>query len=388
VHHTGEELFISHYNNQYDAAAGLAIHYFRTGNRTALTLFDDLMRHVIDVDIYHTTEDRPAYNHGLFWHTAHHTNAGKATHRTYPKGRGASGGPSAEHNYNTGLMLYYFMTGDPRAREAAIDLGQWVIDMDDGRLTALRWLSRAPTGYASATGSFDYHGPGRGPGNGVVALLNASRLTGERRFMDKAEELIRRCVHPNQDLEALNLLDTERRWYYTVFLQAIGRYLGAKEERGELDETYDYARATLLHYARWMRGNEYPYLEKPERLEFPTETWAAQDLRKSEVFCSAAAHATGDERALFEERAKFFFKYSMTALERMATSRFTRPRVLILTNGYSWPSDKSRPILSAGGLGPTPAQVSFQSQRKQALVRVVVIAGAATLGLVLAFLLL
>lgn len=382
VHHTGEELFISHYNNQYDAAAGLAIHFFRTGNRTALTLFDDLMRHVVDVDIYHTTEDRPAYNHGLFWHTAHHTNAGKATHRTYPRSSGASGGPSAEHNYNTGLMLHYFMTGDCRAREGAVDLAQWVIDMDDGRLTALRWLSRAPTGYASATGSFDYHGPGRGPGNGIVVLLNAFRLTGERRFMDKAEELIRRCVHPTQDLEALDLLDTERRWYYTVFLQAIGRYLGVKEERGEIDATYDYARATLLHYARWMSVHEYPYLEKPERLEFPNETWAAQDMRKSDVFKYATLYADGtDEHALFLARSQFFFDYSVGAVGETPNRRFARPAVLLLTNGYSHVQNLAvaapRPLRTAGFGGPR----RFDPQRRIAVNRLL---AAGILGVVTA----
>ena len=383
VHHRGAELFVSHYNNQYDAAAGLAIHVFRSGSRQALKLFDELMRHVIDVDIYHTTEDRPAYNHGLFWHTAHHTNAGRATHRTYPTGSGASGGPSAEHNYNTGLMLHYFMTGDPGAREAAIELAHWVIDMDDGSLTPLRWLSRAPTGFASATGSFDYHGPGRGPGNGIIALLNAHRLTGERRFIDKAEELIRRCVHPGQDLEALNLLDTERRWYYTVFLQALGRYLGIKTERNELDESFEYASASLLHYARWMAANEYPYLEKPDRLEFPTETWAAQDMRKSEVFTYAAQYADAAERRRFEERAAFFFDYTVRSLSSMPTSRFTRPRVLMLTNGYRYAAahrhgdDQNWAARTFMG---SRRQRSFIPQRRLAmrrLIAIVVLVGAA-----------
>ena len=40
-------------------------------------------------------------------------------------------------------------------------------------------------------------------------------------------------------------------------------------------ERYAYGRASLLHYARWMADNEYPYLDKPEILEYPNETWAA-----------------------------------------------------------------------------------------------------------------
>ena len=77
---------------------------------------------------------------------------------------------------------------------------------------------------------------------------------------------------------------------------------------------YAYARETLLHFARWMAEHEYPYLEKPEVLEFPTETWPAQDIRKSEVFMYAALHASGAERERFLERADFFFRYSVDTL--------------------------------------------------------------------------
>ena len=76
-----------------------------------------------------------------------------------------------------------------------------------------------------------------------------------------------------------------------MFLQALGKYLDYKAERGELDALYAYARASLLHYARWMAEHEYPYLSKPEMLEYPTETWAAQDMRKAEVLQEAGRWA-------------------------------------------------------------------------------------------------
>jgi hypothetical protein len=327
---------VSHYNNQYDPVAGFAYQFLRSADLRWLRHMDELAKHVIDIDIYHTTQDKAAYNHGLFWHTAHHADADLATHRTYARAStGGSGGPSSEHNYNTGLTLYYFLTGDTRARDAAIELADWAIDMDDGSKTPLRWLSRGPTGLASATGSFTYHGPGRGPGNSIVSLLNAFRLTGAPKYLEKAEALIRRCVHPSDDIPALNLLDADRRWFYTVFLQALGRYLDIKTERGEIDDAYVYAKATLLHYARWMADHEYPYLDKPAILEHPTETWAAQDMRKCEVFQYAAKHEPGADRERFLERARFFFDYSVSTLAKMDTSGFTRPTVIMLTNGYS-----------------------------------------------------
>lgn len=384
VFHDGPTPFVSHYNNQYDAVAGLAIQYFRSGDPRWRDLMADLANHVTDTDIYHTIEDKAAYNHGLFWHTAHHTNADLATHRTYPRSGGSSGGPSAEHNYNTGLLLHYFMTGDARAREAVIGLADWVIAMDDGTRTPFRWLSRHATGLASATGSFDYHGPGRGPGNGIVSLLNAFRLTGERAYIAKADELIRRCVHPQQDLEALNLLDAERRWYYTVFLQALGRYLDAKAEYGEFDAMFAYGQQSLVHYARWMADHEYPYLAKPEILEFPNETWPAQDMRKSEVFKYAAKHADGRERERFLERARFFFDYSVSTLLAMPTHRFTRPTVLMLTNGYSQAYfEKTVPSaarMDRGGTFEPPAR--FTPQRQIALRRAAAISLAVLVALV------
>ena len=120
-------------------------------------------------------------------------------------------------------------------------------------------------------------------------LLDGYRLTGERMFLDKAEQIVRRCIHPADDIESRNLLDAENKWFYTMFLQALGRYLDLKAERGQLDRMYAYARASLLSYARWMADHEYPFLEKPAILEYPTETWPAQDMRKSEIFEAAAA---------------------------------------------------------------------------------------------------
>lgn len=388
VFHQQVAPLVSHYNNQYDAVAGFAVQFFRTGDERWRSLMVDLARHVIDIDVYHTAGDKSAYNGGMFWHTNHHVDAGTATHRTYPRSAGGSGGPSAEHNYSTGLLLHYFMSGDDAAREVAIQLADWVIAMDDGRRTPLRWISKARTGLASATGSMDYHGPGRGPGNSIVVLLNAWRLSRDARYLTKAEELIVRCAHPEQDLDALNLLDAERRWYYTVFLQALSRYLDCKAESGSFDAKYAFACQTILHYARWMERHERPYLDTPERLEFPNETWVAQDMRKAEVF-DAAARYTGhaDERVRFRSRAQFFHEYVMTTLPAMPTSTFTRPLVLLLTNGHARSSVLERqvrdPALEKGGF---PVQAPFSTQRQVAFSRALIIVSGAVVSLLLALL--
>ena len=381
--------FVSHYNNQYDAMASFGLQFLRTGDARWRRLMVDLARHVRDIDIYRTREDKAAYNGGLFWHTSHYTDAGTATHRTYPRGS-AGGGPSAEHNYNAGLMLHYFMTGERGSREAAIGLGRWVIDMDDGQQTMFRWLSRGATGLASASGSMAYHGPGRGSANSILACLVAARLTAAPEYSAKADELIRRCIHPADDVDARNLHDAERRWYYTVFLQTLGWYLHHKAEAGRFDEMYVYARDSLLRYARWMALHERPYLDRPEVLEFPTETWAAQDIRKADVFLWAAQHAGGEARAGFLERAQFFFDYSVSTLADSPSGHFTRPLILLIGNGmrHGWvrrmgaslPPSADVPTIPAG-LAPA----AFEPQKTRAKRRagiIVMLAVAAVLAAV------
>jgi hypothetical protein len=97
---------------------------------------------------------------------------------------------------------------------------------------------------------------------------------------------------------------------------------------------YRYARASLLHYARWMLENERPYLETPERLEYPTETWAAQDIRKGDIFFHAARHAERSERDRFLERAEFFYRYAVDALSGMPSRTLCRPVAIMMGNGY------------------------------------------------------
>lgn len=330
---------VSHYNNQYDAVAGFMTRFMQTADHRWWTLGHDLAVHVADVDLYHTGRDRAAYNGGYFWHTEHYRTSGTATHRAYSRRSGTSGGgPSSEHNYTTGLMLHYFLTGSEKSRAAVIQLANWVIDMDDGRKSRFRWIDRRDTGLASATRDPDFHGPGRGAGNSINALIDAHRLTGEPRYLEKADALIARSVHPDDDPEAIDPLDAENRWSYTVFLQALGKYLEYRAERGLVDAKFDYARAVLLKYAMWMSAHERPYLDTPERLEYPTETWAAQDLRKAAVFEFAARH-TRDEgtRACLLARADGFVDYAVSMLLRSPTGRLTRPLVLLLAYGFQRP---------------------------------------------------
>lgn len=294
THYVGSNTIVSHYNNQFDMIFGATLQLTATGDLKWFDLLDPLARHVMDIDIYHTSEDRAAFNGGMFWHTDHYVDARLCTHRTYSRhnqspGHAYGGGPSCEHNYTTGLLHYYFLTGNPEARESVLSLADWVIQMDDGRNTIFGLLDDGPTGAASATVFEDFHGPGRGAGNSINTLLDAWLLTMSERYLRKLEELIRRCVHPQQNPDDLHLLDAEGHWSYTVFLNSLGRYLIAKSDEELFDAMYSYARDVMKTYGRWMAVHERRTLENPEELQYPTEAWAAQDFRKANVLRIAAS---------------------------------------------------------------------------------------------------
>jgi len=339
VRHTGPEPFVSHYNNQYDFVYGACVHFLATGDVRWRQLLDAAAAHSIDIDIYHTDGDKPAFNHGLFWHTDHYTRAATCTHRTYSRRngrRGYGGGPSNEHNYTSGYLQYFYLTGDPDAAAAVRELADWVLALDDGAQTVLGAIDSGPSGAATRTVEAAYHGPGRGAGNSINALLDAYALTRDRRYAAKAEELIERCVHPADDITALGLDQPEQRWSYLAFLQVLGKYLTHKIEWGEADYHYHYAREALLHYARWMDAHEVPYKDVLDRVEIPTETWPAQDIRKSHVLLMAADYTDGEERARFRARGRFFFKRCLADLLGFTTAYLTRPMVILAVYGHTY----------------------------------------------------
>lgn len=348
VYHQGERPLISHYNNQYDPCAGMYRKFFATGNPLWGRLAADLAKHVLDIDIYHTDNDREEYNRGLFWHTDHYIDAGLSTHRSFSREhllgkdpRFCGGGPGAEHCYTTGLMLHYFQTGDPAFRDAVINLADWVICSLAGPFTvlaatkrALRYIDRLRRSNSKNSPVFPRYPLSRGTGNAITACIDAHEVGGGSRFMNQAEEFIRGAVHPDDDIAARNLLNAEIAWSYTVLLVAVVKYLDKKRELGLTDAGFEYARASFLAYAEWMALHEYPYLEKPEQLEYPNETWAAQDLRKSVIFYHAARYAKQERRELFLERGKHFFTTAMQELLQHRSSSFTRPVALMLQNGW------------------------------------------------------
>lgn len=372
THFAGSGTVVSHYNNQFDLVFGAIQNLIVSGDVSWFDLFDPMARHVMDIDIYHTDQDRACFNGGLFWHTDHYVDAQTATHRTYSKKNagegGYGGGPSNEHNYPTGLMYYHFLTGNEEARECVLSLADWVINMDDGQQTLFAALDSDNTGLASKTVSDDFHGPGRGVGNSINACLDGWILTADSRYMAKAEQLIMRCVHPNQNCDELHLADAEGHWSYTVCLTALGRYLHVKVSDNQLDETYEYVRQTLVHYGNWMAKNEKPSLSVPEELQYPTEAWAAQDFRKANALRIAASCChDNDQASTMIEAADSLQEAAWTDLYRFGDAHHSaRCLSIIMTEGLRQLFHESTPSapFPIGDQKPTTAEwTMFELQK-------------------------
>jgi hypothetical protein len=352
VGHKIDGSFISHYNNQYDCLYSMLLQFMSTGDLRWFFLSDQLSHHLKDIDIYHTDNDRPEYCHGLFWHTQHFTNASTATHRCYSRnhvaGNGQTdygGGPSLAHLYSEGLLLHYYLTGDNTSREALLELALFIkhnIIMETTQCKKIyHWVRRfikycIPTrkapGLVQINKVYNLDGPGRASGNALHTLLDAYNLTGHEEYAILSVTLIKQCIGPKDSIAKRELMDVENRWMYTIFLQSLERFLDCLEQHNLLGEAYEYGRKSLLHYARWMLENESTYLTQASILEYPNETWAAQDLRKAIILLSSVKLANNSECSLFRSKALCLTEQALDELFRFPSKTLTRPLAIVMQN--------------------------------------------------------
>ena len=356
----GSKPYISHYNNQYDPIYGFCRQYLRSGDARWFQLMDELARHVSDIDIYHTSEDRAEYNHGLFWHTDHYLPAHTCTHRTYSKHNSTSsipgqtgGGPANEHCYSTGLLYHYWLTGNRHSKQAVLDLADWMINMHEGApgLLSRLWsvkLRELPKFKALMRGSdtSPYRYPfTRGTGNYVNTLLDAYELTAAPQYLQRAELVLQNCLHPNDDISKRDLGNIEVTWSYLVLLGVLPRYLRLKAIIGQQDGVYQQMAAAFYCYSRWLAEHEQPFLTRPELLEFPNDTWTAQDMRKVMLLRQAAQLFPADAE-LFLAPAERWYQWLCQRLQASKELEFARVQVLLLLVHGAQQQDKHLQALS------------------------------------------
>lgn len=360
-----DQLFISHYNNQYDTLLGTTIQLLSSPSSRWSDVALPLACHIKDIDIYNTTDDKPEYNGGLFWHTDHYLPAATCTHRTYSKvhtavydGHQGGGGPGGQHCYTTGLTMHALLFNDQRAEQKVIQLTEWVRHFYNGNNSILGRLHRFVsidlkpdqlTNIGFVKRGFRYP-LDRGTGNYIVALLDSYELTSKSELITEAGFVIRNTIGCNEDLEERDLKNTENSWFYTVFLQALIRYLLVKESASENDDDYSYAIRVFNNLATWMAENEEPYLDNPEKLEFPNDTWAAQDLRKAVIF-AYAGYFNAHEAQKYQALCNTYVHYVQNKLSNSAEASTTRILAILMQN-YGV-IEKAR-ILGHSPLKPVP----------------------------------
>lgn len=341
-----EPPFISHYNNQYDPIYGFARQFALTGDQRWFQLMDDLARHVVDIDIYDTEEDRAEYNHGLFWHTDHYLNAYTATHRTFSRFNDSSstpdqtgGGPAEEHCYSTGLLYHHYLTGNEKSRQAVFQLAHWMTALHEGQggfleqmlaikkreVPALKKMIRGKT---VSTHRYPFN---RGTGNYLNTLLDVWILDENEAWLQHAEAVIRKTIHPLDVIENRDLLDVENRWSYLVLLATLFRYLYLKRQINSYDEQYDYTKESLLRYTQWMLSNERPFMEDKSKLEFPNDTWVAQDVRKAMLMFQASEldHENADQ---YRKQGLKWLKEHTETLKHSKERHFSRILIILMQN--------------------------------------------------------
>ncbi|MFT5283128.1 MAG: hypothetical protein ACI94Z_001963 [Yoonia sp.] len=362
--HKGKGIFVSHYNNQYDPLFGFVKQWLLTQNSTFKVLAEDLFDHIIHIDIYHTKHDKPEYNQGLFWHTDHYVPAKTATHRTYSQHQetgvymdhAGGGGPGAHHCYSSGLALYYLMTGDERAKQATLGLGQWMRNIYEGDGTLLGLILRAKNANNITLAFMNKLLPGkgtgivrnlftneypldRGTGNYVNVLLDCFETTLQKSYFEQAQYVILNTISENDNINARNFEDVENSWYYVVFLQAVAKYLAivgqqisvASSQFVNLHKVLAIHNA-FIHYVNYMAKHEQHYLANTAILEYPNDTWTGQDLRKVHVLL-CGYELTHNPQML--SKAKQLTDVVYPALLASKEVTYTRIQALIMQNYVS-----------------------------------------------------
>ena len=128
-------------NNEYDYPHAMYMMYARTGIRRMLDYGNTAVSHWMDVDICHYSAN-PLYVNGQWEHTRRHN--GGTEDGTFSRGIMA-----CSHEWVEGLLDYYHFTGDERALDAAIGIGDNVLGLlDTPEYQGLGEISARETGWA------------------------------------------------------------------------------------------------------------------------------------------------------------------------------------------------------------------------------------------------
>jgi hypothetical protein len=150
-------------SGHYDWPYGLLLQFLRSGDYAFFQLGEEMARHRMDIDQYHTDRGSPYLNHFQWNEFGNHDRSREPWE------------PNPSHTWAQGLILYHLLTGNQKARETALEVGQ---------ATTTYW-NMVP-------GSAEL----RIQGWSIENLLALYQLTGEQAYLDLAVKVYREKTTP------------------------------------------------------------------------------------------------------------------------------------------------------------------------------------------------
>jgi hypothetical protein len=80
--------------------------------------------------------------------------------------------------------------------------------------------------------------------------------------------------------------------------------------------------------------HETTFLSRSDELEYPNETWCAQDLRKAAIFAFVSNLTDNSEKKIrYMEKAVFFYNKSLDDIQNFKERQYlARPQALLMQN--------------------------------------------------------
>ncbi len=225
-----------YYNQEYDHMLGVTVQFARTGQRAYFDEADIMAWHFMDVDVLHAS-NCPMNEKGQHMHFTDH----------------AKGETHAGHGTVEGLWHYYMLTGEPRAKEVAVGIGDYFAKI------------------AAWKDFLDYRDDEeRTMGFALKALVSSWRATLNPRYKLAAQMVVEQAIagqdpdtgnwdhplYPNEDKHRPVCVGGKP-WMVGIVLQGMKRYNDEfKDPRVE---------QLICKAADWMVWSEYVYMTCSDR---------------------------------------------------------------------------------------------------------------------------
>lgn len=154
----------------YDWSYSMLLHYIRTGKRKFLEMGEEMARHRYDIDQYHGDRlDLKGNNH--IWNNflQRYESGYHGDLAQYPNMEDT---PKQSHTWNGGLVLYYLLTGDKLALDAAEEVGKAAFNNNSQF-------------FSEKGGSYEI----RHQGWSLLNLLNLYRVNGDGSYLNLARAI-------------------------------------------------------------------------------------------------------------------------------------------------------------------------------------------------------